>query len=66
MVRMSHAHKLGLAAVLAATELPTALDAVVGPTALAVEDVYKRQRQSWTSCHLIELSFLLYLPCCLM
>ena len=37
MVRMRHAHKLGLAAVLAATELPTAFHAVVDPAALAVE-----------------------------
>ena len=37
MVRMRHAHELGLATVLAATELPTAFHAVVDPAALAVE-----------------------------
>ena len=36
-VRMWHAHELGLATVLAATELPAALHAVVHPAALAVE-----------------------------
>ena len=34
---MGHAHELGLATVLAATELPTAFHAVVDPAALAVE-----------------------------
>ncbi len=37
MVRMRHAHELGLATVLATTELPTAFHAVVDPAALAVE-----------------------------
>ncbi len=37
MVRMGNAHKLGLAAVRATAELPTALHAVVDPAALAVE-----------------------------
>ena len=37
MVRMRHAHELGLAAVRATAELPTAFHAVVDPAALAVE-----------------------------